>query len=87
MATPIPANDAQFSMDVVVAVTGGTSSGLPWEARGVTTDSRAVRKVARPQEERARAYSEAPRRGHLHRCRSQHRRGRQTACRRVSAPD
>jgi len=44
MATPIPANQAQFGRDDVVSATGGIASGPEWDnVSGVVTDSRAVR--------------------------------------------
>jgi UDP-N-acetylmuramoyl-tripeptide--D-alanyl-D-alanine ligase len=43
MATPIPANQAQFRRDDVVSATGGIASGPEWDnVSGVVTDSRAV---------------------------------------------
>ena len=43
MATPIPANQAQFRRDDVISATRGTGLGPSWEsAHGVVTDSRAI---------------------------------------------
>jgi UDP-N-acetylmuramoyl-tripeptide--D-alanyl-D-alanine ligase len=44
MATPIPANRAQFRRDDVISATRGTSGGPTWDSIcGVVTDSRAIR--------------------------------------------
>lgn len=43
MATPIPANQAQFGRDDVISATGGSAIGPSWDSVcGVVTDSRAV---------------------------------------------
>jgi UDP-N-acetylmuramoyl-tripeptide--D-alanyl-D-alanine ligase len=43
MATPIPANQAQFRRDDVISATRGTSGGPAWDSVcGVATDSRAI---------------------------------------------
>jgi UDP-N-acetylmuramoyl-tripeptide--D-alanyl-D-alanine ligase len=45
MATPIPANQAQFRRDDILSATRGSAAGPTWDSvRGVVTDSRAIQR-------------------------------------------